>query len=114
LRFVSLTDLLVGLISTAILAAVTYRIARFLILDELIEELRDSFHAKLTEHPNRLTIKLQILMLCPFCLTIWVSLVLHAYWYLLVVDWPDWAFPVYVLGAAAGSLVFWHYIDAED
>jgi hypothetical protein len=97
-----------------ILSAVTYRIARFLILDELIEELRDSFHAKLTEHPNRLTIKLQILMLCPFCLTIWVSAGVSAYWYTLVDEWPGWAFPVYVLAAAAGSLVFWNYIDKKD
>lgn len=97
-----------------ILSAAIYRIARFLILDELIEELRDSFHAKLTEHPNKLTIKLQILMLCPFCLTIWVSGVVCAYWYTLGERGTWWAFPVYLLAAAAGSLVFWNIIDKED
>lgn len=103
----SLTDLV-------ILAAVTYRIARFFILDELIEEWRDAFHAKLTEHPNRLTVKLQILMLCPFCLTIWVAAGVCAYWFLLIREWPDWAFPVYVLAVAAWALLFWNYIDKKE
>lgn len=97
-----------------LLSATIYRIARFLILDELIEELRDSFHAKLTEHPNKLTIKLQILMLCPFCLTIWVSGAVMAYWFTLAWEWPGWAFPVYLLAGSTGSLVFWHIIDKKD
>lgn len=97
-----------------ILSAAIYRIARFMILDELIEELRDSLHAKLTEHPNKLTIKLQILMLCPFCLTIWVSGGVLAYWYTLGERGTWWAFPVYLLAGSAGALVFWNVIDKED
>jgi hypothetical protein len=106
-RYVSLTLFV-------ILSAAIYRLARFLILDELIEELRDSFHAKLTEHPNRLTIKVQILMLCPHCLTIWVSGAVLGYWYTLGERGTWWAFPVYLLDGSTGALVFWHYIDAKD
>lgn len=104
----------VSLIDLVVLAAVTWRIARFLILDELISEWRDSLHGVLADHPNRLTIKLQLLMTCPFCLTIWISGGVSTYWYLLVREWPGWAFPVYVLAVAAGAMVFYRYIDAED
>jgi hypothetical protein len=107
MRFMSLTLYL-------ILSAAIYRVARFMILDELIEETRDKLHAVLTEHPNRLTIKLQILMLCPFCLTIWVSGAVLGYWFTLGERGTWWAFPVYLLAGSTGSLVFWHYIDAED
>lgn len=97
-----------------ILSAAIYRIARFLILDELIEEWRDALYGKLAEHPSKLTIKLQILMLCPFCLTIWVSGGVMAYWYLLGETSTAWALPVYVVAGSTGALVLWHYIDAED
>lgn len=97
-----------------IMSAVIYRLARFLILDTLIDVPRDAFNDWLTERPGRLTIKLQELMQCPFCVTIWVSAGANTYWYTLVEDWPGWAWPLYWLGTAAGALIFWTIIDSED
>lgn len=92
------------------LSAVIYRIARFLILDDLISEPRDRFHRWLTNHPNFWTVKLQILMLCPFCLTIWISAgVIALYTWVPV---PSWAWMW--LACATFALVFWTYIDSED
>lgn len=96
------------------LSLLTWRIARFLILDDLIEELRDKFHRQLTHHPNKLTIKLQVLMLCPFCLTIWVSIAVNVFHFTVIDPWPGWQFVEWVVAVAAGSMVFWKYIDSED
>lgn len=98
-----------------VLAAVVYRVARFLILDELINEWRDALHGKLADHPNKTTIKLQLLMTCPFCLTIWISILVTLAWFLgPTADWPGWAWPYYMLAVATGSLVFWRILDNED
>jgi predicted membrane-bound dolichyl-phosphate-mannose-protein mannosyltransferase len=110
----SLTTIATALIAAILLSAVTYRICRVLILDKIGEPWRDKFYELLSGHPRRFTIWLQTLMLCPYCLSVHVSFYANLFWYLLVDDWPSWAFPVFWLTSAAGALVFWHYIDAED
>jgi hypothetical protein len=103
---VSLSDFL----AVILIGAGVYRVARFLILDDLIEEPRDKFHDLLARHPNWFSLKLQTLMLCPFCLTIWVSFIAIMAW---EYDWfPDWMWMW--MGAATVALVFWTYIDSED
>lgn len=110
----SLADLVAALISAIFLSAVTYRICRVMILDKIGEPWRDRFYEFLADHPRRFTVWLQTLMLCPFCLSIHVAFYANLYWYLLVLDWPGWAFPVFWLTSASGTLLFWHYIDAKD
>lgn len=94
-----------------VMSAVTYRIARFLVLDTIIDEPRDKFVDWLAGHPNYVTLKIQELLTCPYCITIWISAAVcgyveywgHLNWWLL-----QW------LAVATGALVFWHYIDAKD
>ena len=97
-----------------ILSGVVYRICRLMILDKIGEPWRDKFYEFLADHPRRITVWLQTLFLCPYCLSVHVSFYATLYWYLVVDDWPGWAFPVYWLAVAAGALIFWHIIDAEE
>lgn len=99
-----------SLVMLLVMSAATYRIARFMVLDTLIQDPREKFVDWLAGHPNRWTLKLQELVTCPYCITIWVSAAVcglvelfgHLTW------WPlQW------LATAAGALVFWEYIDSE-
>lgn len=103
---VSLSDFL----ALIVMSLVIYRVARFLILDDLIDEPRDRVHRWLTNHPKWWTVKLQILMLCPFCLTIWISAGVVALWMYVPVPEFVWLW----LACATGALVFWRIIDSED
>lgn len=99
-----------SLIHLIVYSAVAYRTARFLMLDALIEEPRQNLHSWLARHPNRLTIKIQELMICPFCYTIWTALATV----LVAMCFTSVPLPVYTwLASATGALVFWRIIDPE-
>jgi hypothetical protein len=95
-----------------VLSAVSYRVSRFLLLDSLIDETRNSVLEWLEMHPNRFTLKLLELLGCPYCVTIWVSAATVGVTALFVEDpipMPVWTW----LATATGSLVFWRWIDSE-
>jgi hypothetical protein len=96
---------------------VVYRVARFVILDELIAEPRDWVMDRLERaKPDRLVPawkqKLAILLGCPYCVTPWIAaatLVAHR----LFVG--SFAIPVWCwLAVAAGAVIVYRYVDTED
>lgn len=108
---VSLTSAVVLLTMVIVGSFVTHRVTRFLILDGLLEEPRQSLHNWLAKHPGRFTIKAQELMICPWCISIWVS----GGWVLLTMAFTSVPLPVWVwLAGSTGCLVFWRILDAED
>lgn len=104
------------LLTFVILSAATYRVARFLILDTLIENLRIRVHTWLTNPESISVTRLKVaeLITCPWCLTVWVALAVVTFWSLVVVDWIGWAFLLVWPAVSAGSLVFWTYVDNEE
>jgi hypothetical protein len=116
-----------------ILSAVVYRVARFIVLDTIWEGWRDKLLDWLTTGTDAMGSqrvldkkrdpeewaqlpyikrKFSELMMCPFCVTIWVAgfTVLA---YDVVID-PNLPLPVfYWLTIATGGLVFWAVIDSE-
>lgn len=88
-----------------------YRITRFLILDHLIDEPRDAVHLWLAGHPNKFTEKLQELLACPYCVSVWAAAAVVA----LTDLFHSVPLPVLMWGAVAGgSLIPYRIIDAED
>lgn len=96
---------------TAFLSATVYRIGRFIVLDTLIDEVRDKVYEWLELRGTKFWMKILELLGCPWCITIWVAAAVVA-----VTDiYISVPLPVFVwLGSAAGSLVFWAIIDSED
>lgn len=99
------------LILLIVLSLVTYRVARFIILDTLIEAPRDRLFDWIERRPGKLWRKLLELLGCPFCLTIWVAAAAVA-----LTDWlaGDVPMPIWMwLAAAAGALIVWRIVDYE-
>lgn len=100
-----------------VLSLATYRVARFLVLDSLIDGPREALHAWLTK-PESLSVwrwKVAELMGCPYCVTVWVAAANVLFWSLLVADsWVGWAFLLVWPAVAGASLVPWAYIDDEE
>lgn len=107
---------MLDLLTFVILSAATYRIGKFLLLDALIEGMRDRFFGWLRT-PEKLTptrLKVTELASCAECLTVWVAAAVVAFWSLVVADhWIGWSFLLVWPAVAAGSLVPWTYIDSE-
>lgn len=107
------------LLTFVVLSAATYRIARFLVLDSLIDGTRDQVYQKLMVLPPGETIplwrsKLADLMTCSYCATVWIAAAVTLFYSLVIADWIGWAFLLVWPAVAAGSLVFWAYIDNEE
>lgn len=99
------------IVAIIVISFVTHRVTRFLILDGLMEEQRQNLHSWLARHPNRLTIKVQELMICPWCISIWVS----GGAVLLTMCFTSVPLPVWVwLAGSTGCLVFWRILDNEE
>lgn len=98
---------------TVILGAVTYRVARFIVLDTLIDGTRDKAQGWLEARIDKLAWrKLLELSGCPWCITVWVAGAATLATRIFVGSFP---MPVWVwLGAATWGLVFWKIIDSED
>lgn len=103
-----------------VLALTTYRITRFAILDTLIDEPRDAVHSWLLRVDDDGDIpmwrfKLQDLLSCPYCLSVWVAAAVVAFWSLVVRDeWLGWPFLLIGPAAAGASLIPYRYIDSDD
>lgn len=109
------------LVLIIVLGLVTYRVARFLVLDTLIDGTRDKVidwlerrqgQAQEADKSSLLWEKLIDLIGCPFCITIWVSAGATLLTYFIV---DTFAMPVWVwLATAAFALIPWNYIDSDD
>ncbi|MBT8241661.1 MAG: DUF1360 domain-containing protein [Acidimicrobiia bacterium] len=107
---------MLDLLTFVILSAATYRIGRFLLLDDLIAGWRDQFFVRLSNPKKLNTVRLKAaeLFSCAYCITVWIAAAVVAFWSLVVADeWIGWAFLLVWPAVAAGSLVFWAYIDNE-
>ncbi len=100
------------LLVIAIMSAVTYRISRFIVLDTLIEGVRDKLVDWLERHPRFFWTKFKELIGCPYCVTIWISAVVV--WaqnvFVAPVELPIWAW----LSVATGSVMIWSFVDSEE
>jgi hypothetical protein len=105
------------LVQIVLFSLVVYRVTRFLLLDTLIENVRESWLIWL-EKPKiqggKMGLwreKLLQLSSCPYCVSIWVSAGTVA----LTMIWTSVPLPVWQwLAASAGSLVVYTYVDSED
>jgi hypothetical protein len=91
-----------------VLSLATYRIARFLILDTLIDTPRIWLHQVIIGKPKAWRMKLYELLTCPYCLTIWIAAAVTALadiWYSVPAPIGMW------LAAATGSLIAWKIIE---
>lgn len=107
---------MLDLITFVILTAATYRIARFVLLDDLINGTRDKFYVWLAEPEKLNLVKLKgtELFSCPYCITVWIAAAVVAFWSLVVHDeWIGWSFLLVWPAVSAGSLVWWTVIDNE-
>lgn len=101
-------------------AFVVYRVTRFVILDDVIEELRDRVLNKLLDglEEDQLRLlplwrrKLYTLLNCPFCVSIYVAagVTLAHRWVVEPLPVPVW----WWVAIAAASLVAYAYIDSDD
>lgn len=92
----------------------TWRVARFLVLDDLINTPREYMHEwLLSGGPVRQ--KISVLLSCPWCITVWIAAVATFFWAFLLADrWPGWLFlPVWIATAAVAVLI-WLHADADD
>lgn len=96
-----------------LLGAVTYRVARFILLDTMIDGVRDRMMEWLDKRSARfLYRKLLELFTCPFCITVWVS---GGAALLTRVFVGPFAMPVWVwLASATFALVLWAIIDPDE
>ena len=120
------------LLTFVILSFVVYRVTRFIVLDSLIERVRERFYLWLLspldpmetsevidvhqDEPLRKLPtwrrKLYQLFSCPFCISVWVAagaVALHV-WLVEPLPYPVW----YWLGIATGGLLVYRVIDAEE
>lgn len=98
-----------------IMALVTWRVARFIALDSLIEEIRDPVLSWL-DRPGRFTFlrnKVADLLGCPWCLSIWISAAVVFLTRQFCVDsmpMPIWTW----LAVSILPIVGWTYVDSDD
>lgn len=105
---------MIDLVDLIVLAAATYRVGRFVVLDTLIEGWRDRFHGWLYGKQTMWADKLSDLFSCPYCITIWIAAAAVGFWGWLIAPWPGWAFLPIWLAVASGALLFWFIIDRDD
>lgn len=101
---------------------VTYRVARLIVLDEIIDATRKKILHRLEgEYPGPYSIRRQpreffkdkawSLLQCPFCVTPYVAggVVLIHLWWLDGLPYPVW----WWLGIGVGALLTWTYIEDD-
>jgi len=100
------------LVLVIVLSAVTYRVARFVVLDTLVENQRFKVYAWLLNHEHWFFHKIHELLSCPYCITIWISGFVVGAYMIFVGSMP---MPVFTwLAVATGSLLYWRAIDYEQ
>lgn len=107
---------MLDLITFIVLSAASYRIGRFMLLDDLVNTPRDKLFAWLS-NPEKLSApKLWVteLITCTYCFSVWVAAAAVVFWSLVVHgEWIGWEFLLVWPAVATGSLLFWTYIDSE-
>ena len=103
----ALTALVVALVT----GLTTWRVTRFLLLDSLLEPIRDPFEHWLARHESNPVIGwLGKLYTCAFCVSVWVAAGANLIW-VLAVGGLGWLFLFTWLGAATIAMVVYRYID---
>lgn len=93
-----------------ILSLACHRVTRFIVKDTLIDGFRIWLHTViLGRKPKLWREKLQELISCPFCISVWIAAALVALSDLFVCSIP---LPVFVwLAVASGTLVIWRIVE---
>ena len=93
-----------------LLSLVAYRVTRFVVKDTIIEGTRIWLHTFIlgNKKPKLWREKLQELISCPFCISVWISAATVA-----VADhYVSVPLPVFQwLAVAAGTLVIWRIVE---
>lgn len=103
------------------LCLVTYRITRFIELDNMLEDTRDRLILWLEERRGSTTgwrstlyRKIHDGFICSFCVSVWVAAGAVAYHGLVLTEWPGWWFPIWWLAVAGGAMAFYRFIDPPE
>jgi hypothetical protein len=104
------------LLAMVMMSAAAWRVAYFIQLDKMLDGPRDSAAHWLRAEPStwRMWV-LQVVFVCPSCLTVWTAAASVALWPLLTsADWWGWGFLYAWMTVATGALVFWRIIGSGD
>ena len=95
---------------TVLLSLACYRVTRFVVKDTIIDGFRIWLHTViLGKKPRLWREKVQELISCPYCISVWIAADLVVATDLFVVSFP---LPVFQwLAVAAGSLVIWRIVE---
>lgn len=95
---------------TVLLSLACYRVTRFIVSDTIIDGFRIWLHTViLGKKPKTWREKLQELISCPFCISVWIAAGLVVVTDLFVDSFP---LPVFQwLAIAAGALVIWRIVE---
>lgn len=91
-----------------LLSLATYRITRLIVEDKVWEVWRIKLSARIVRKPTLLRRKLNELLTCPFCMSVWVAAAVVAvadrflHLPVPVLAWP---------AVAGGALVAWRYVE---
>jgi hypothetical protein len=97
------------LILIVVLSAVTYRVARFVVLDTMFEGTRAQVFGRLSMRKSTFAYKIAELLGCPYCITVWISAIVCFGYRILVGPFEA---PVAVwLAVCTGALLYWRAID---
>ena len=89
------------LATVIILGLASFRVTRFLVVDDLLEPGRSKFHSMLERRSGLLWAKLYDLVSCTWCVGVYVSFAIYAiYLWNLFTDWTrlDWLIAIAVAG----------------
>lgn len=96
-----------GLAAVLILAFVVYRICRVATVDAISDPWRAWLYQTIQnrEPTNRSLLRWAFkLLTCPYCLGVWLSFIVVAFWSLVVVKaWLGWEYPVAALAVAGAQ-----------
>lgn len=93
-----------------------WRITRFLMRDSMFEETRFKVEHFFGSRSNRLLYrKINELISCPWCVSVWVTVGMMVAWRLTEGDGVGW-FPTVVLGVASagGAMACWSTWEEDD
>lgn len=94
------------MLTLVVLALATYRVARFLINDTLIDRPRLWMFVKLSAHP-----KLLELANCPWCLSVWIAGAAT----IMAEAVGDVPLPLLFWPAVSGlAMIVWHYVEVDE
>lgn len=105
----------------ALLPLATYRVARFWLLDSMLETSRDRLFLWLNQRSiaaegwrSTLWFKLHDGASCAFCIVVWISAAALTYWCAFTGEWLGYAWPITWLAISGAAMAVYRYIDPPE